>query len=258
MTQLLERPVSTEPAGKVCPLCGGAGEQWGEKDGYRLRVCDCIPPGILLSWQFASVAEYERQYQGDYHTDGQRREGQLPSLARDTEHLTAARVRLEMLRQWMPPPASLLDVGCGAGAFVAAARAFGYDAAGIEPCFEIGEFGRRLGRNIITGGWKDLAGRACGKIICLHDVAEHLTGPQACLETFGRRLPPGGLLIVEWPEFEAPFGGWQKHIRPLQHVTLWSDGAARELFRRCGLRVEMSYRPLRGELGKITYWVSPS
>lgn len=43
------------------------------------------------------------------------------------------RGRLRMLARAQPPPARLLDVGAGRGRFVAAARARGYDARGIEP-----------------------------------------------------------------------------------------------------------------------------
>lgn len=254
MTLLLKRPVEVvKPAGQFCPLCGSVGKPWGEKDGYPLREC-C---GILLSWQFASVGEYEAQYTGAYHTTVQQQQGQPPSLTRDTEHLTAARCRLELLRQWVPPPATLLDVGCGAGSFVAQAQAFGYDAMGFDPCFDIGEFGRRLGRNIFTRGWRDVEDHAEENIITLHDVLEHLTEPQACLELLRRRLRPKGLIVVEMPEFQAP-GDWVRHIRPLQHVALYSDPAARELFRRCGLQVEASFRPCRGTLGKASYWLSTS
>lgn len=237
-----------EPAGKVCPLCGGPGEPWGEKDGYPLRQC-C---GILLSWQFPDVESYERQYLTDYHTEGQRRENQLPSLVRDTEHLTAARSRLDLLRLWKPD-GQLLDIGTGTGAFVAQATAYGYQATGYEPHFEMGEFARSLGRNVFTRNWRDV--RSQWDVITLHDVLEHLTEPQACLVRLEQHLRPGGLIVVEWPEFDAPNPAWGRHIRPLQHITLWSDYAARELFRRCGLTVEAAFRPMRGTLGKISYFL---
>mgnify|MGYP000033995590 CR=1 FL=1 len=36
-----------------------------------------------------------------------------------------------------------------------------------------------------------------------------------------------------------------KHIRPRQHVCLYSDSAAQKLFAQCGWKVEALHRPLR-------------
>lgn len=247
---------NSRPAGEVCPFCGSRGEPWDERQGYLLRHCRCVEPGTLLSWQWPSVAAYEALYTapGAYHEEAQRGQGQAPSLARDTEHLAAARSRLELLRQWVSPSATLCDVGCGTGAFVAAARAFGYEAAGFDPCRELVKFGRRIGRELREGSWQAVQGHSA--VITLHDVLEHLAEPLACLTHLRERLWPGGLLVVEIPEAFAPDPAWQKHIRPLQHVALYSDPAARELFRRAGLKVEMMHRPVRCSLGKISYYLS--
>lgn len=246
----------SDPAGRVCPLCGGYGVHRGTRDGYPLREC-C---GILLSFPWSTVAEYEAMYRqaGVYHDEEQRREGQEPSTRRDTDHLRAAMVRLAALSALEPQKGRLLDVGAGVGTFVAAAISAGYDAHGVDPSEDAVLAGYRLGRRLSHRCWREVTGT--WDVITLHDVLEHLTAPSACLEHLRDRLTPSGLLVVEMPEWGSPAAereglAW-RHIRPRQHVALYSDGAARELFRRCGLTVDAAIRPLRGSLGKICYYLS--
>lgn len=45
----------------------------------------------------------------------------------------------------------LLDVGCGPGWFISAARSFGAEAIGIEPFAVVAEFARKDGNSVIEG-----------------------------------------------------------------------------------------------------------
>lgn len=247
-------------AGQCCPLCGGRGTRAGERDGYDLRKCRCRG-GVLLSFPWLDEAAYEGWYRtpGLYHADEQEANGQEPSFRRDTEHLAAAAARLQVLGALGVRSGRLLDVGAGTGSFVAAASGAGFAAAGLEPAPEIADLARRLGRNLRSGTWRDVAG--AWDVITLHDVFEHLTRPWDCLERLQAALAPGGLLVIETPEYLCPRsrqeGAAWKHVRPLQHVCLYSEPAARHLFQAAGWRVEAVIRPLRGTVGKIAFYLSP-
>jgi SAM-dependent methyltransferase len=113
---------------------------------------------------------------------------------------------LERIERAAGGPGRLLDVGTAAGAFVAAARARGWDAEGCEPNEWLATWGERhYGIRIRKG---DLLqqdyepGRF--DVITLWDVIEHTPNPCAVLERCYTLLKPGGLLVVNYPDI----GSW--------------------------------------------------
>jgi hypothetical protein len=93
----------------------------------------------------------------------------------------------------------------------------------------------------------------------MSDVFEHLTAPRKCLDGVWSALKYDGMLVIEMPEEGCPQAQQQgmswRHYRPLQHVYLYTEGAARSLFEQKGFYVEAVTRPLRGSIGKIVYYL---
>lgn len=253
----LVKEVTFGVAGERCPLCNGLGGLVGTKDGVEIRQC-C---GILLAWAWNNERDYERLYTDDalYHVGQQRAEGQQPYWERDSELMAAGFMRLRFLQTLRPHAKTLLDVGAGTGAFVDAATRLGFDAVGLEPNTGMAEKARQLGRKIKVGTWKDADWRF--DYITLIDVFEHLTRPKECLTALKDHVHANGLIYVEMPEAGSAennrHGLAWKHVRPRQHVAIYSDDAARRLFYICGLHPEFIYRPVQGKLGKIGYALSP-
>lgn len=243
-------------AGKECPLCGGPGTPY-DKD-RALRFCPC---GTLLSWQWPDEATYRAWYEGTYHFAGQTEGGQKVSPQRDVDHLRASLARLETMHALGYRRARLLDVGAGVGSFVAGAIAAGWEASGIELCPTMVEQAILMGRPVIRGGWEDLA-ELMGEpprfeVSTVHDVLEHLTAPLSALREIRKVLVPGGTIVVEMPEFCSQFGDWERHIRPLQHVCLYTESAARSIICRAGFSIRHVTRPCGPDgrpLGKAVYW----
>jgi len=112
------------------------------------------------------------------------------------------------------PGASLLDVGCGYGAFVLACRAHGVDARGFELApFEVAIARRRLARRepgtdpqgVFHQGH---AGRlpfadGCFDVVTLFNVLEHVRDDRPVLEEAYRVLRAGGRLYVVCPNYAA-------------------------------------------------------
>ena len=240
-------------AGQACPLCGSPGAPTGETvDGCPLRAC-C---GVLLAWPHASVADYEGKYASQdaaYHDGEMRATGRQAFVGRDTEYLQTAIARLRLLRELYPRAQTLLDVGCGTGSLVANAGAFGFQAYGLEPCPVLVRWGQSMGRRVNEGGWEAVRGQ--WDLILLLDVLEHLTEPLAALERLREATKTGGAVVVEMPEYVAPGGEWQRHVKPREHPCLYSADAALALFARAGFRWDAITRPLGGTLAKIVFYL---
>jgi SAM-dependent methyltransferase len=252
-------------AGQCCPLCGGSGMPMGHTlSGHLIRVCcNC---NLSLSWQWQSVEEYESLYTISqiYHATQQKEEGQQDYWQRDMDAIRAAHARVQILLALFPQTAGkyLVDVGTATGAFPAVACGYGYMACGIEPNRMMVQRAHDLGREFVhCNDWRGLfrSDMNVVEVITLHDVFEHLVRPWDCLTHLHTILKPEGVLVIEMPEWNcflqrAAGINW-KHIRPLQHVCLYSEEAARRLFGCTGFRTVHVTRPLGGNLGKISYYL---
>lgn len=273
--QTLRAPVGavrSRLAGQVCPICGSTG-QWlyhpsdppiHNNPKSDLRECRCVGGGVLLSWPWASEQEYEAWYADPtaYHEDEQTANGQRPFAEMQADHEIAAWSRLKTLTTIYPQLTGkrLLDVGCGDGSFVMAAHDTGMQAYGIEPNARLLDCAHYDIRGFLdVGTWRDIDSHGFGfDCICLHDVFEHLTRPSECLHHLRKFMGTDARLVIEMPEWDSPAQraarlGW-KHIRPRQHVCLYSFDAAVKIFEESGYRLDAFWRPLGGKLGKAT-WV---
>lgn len=138
----------------------------------------------------------------------------------------------------------LLDVGCGAGFFLATMRDLGWEVSGSEIDAEAAERARQRlgGATIHEGAVEDLelpAGRY--QAVSLVHVVEHLLEPAATLRHCARLLAPGGLLALVTPnaaslgsrEFGADWRGWE----PPRHIRVYEPASLRALVESAGLRV---------------------
>ncbi|HVF77939.1 MAG TPA: class I SAM-dependent methyltransferase, partial [Solirubrobacteraceae bacterium] len=122
------------------------------------------------------------------------------------------RRRLSFLsRAGARPPGRLLDIGAGRGRFVAAARATGWAADGIEPSLRGVVGARALGIELEQAAIEeaDVAPSSVDAAALWH-VLEHLDDPGAALERIASWLRPGGLLVVGVPNLgsvQARAGG---------------------------------------------------
>lgn len=243
-----------------CLFCGGHGHEIGEKDGYPLRSCH----GVTMSFPYKSEEEYQKIYtDGNYHSEFQENEGQPDYWDRDDDLLDASLSRMEILKAMgVKNGSTLLDIGAGTGALVEAATLAGFDALGIEPSMTVVNEAVERGRNVVPGSVDSVSGKYPSNkadVIYMSDVFEHLTNPRQALDKVWAALEDKGMLVIEMPEEGSPQSQQQgmewRHYRPLQHVYLYTEGAARSLFEQKGFYVEAVTRPLRGSIGKIAYYM---
>lgn len=95
----------------------------------------------------------------------------------------------------------LLDVGCGDGGFLAAARRAGFDVQGTEfSAYAATYIRRELGLRVDAGELQELPlPTAAFRTVTLWHSLEHTRDPLEVLHTAWRLLLPGGLLLVAVP-----------------------------------------------------------
>ncbi len=110
--------------------------------------------------------------------------------------------RLKRIESLYHGTGRLLDIGCGGGFFLKAARERGWDPYGIDIVPEFVRFAKEelhLGNvqcaPLQQASWPS----AFFDVIVLWDLIEHLPHPRPFLERCGNLLKPGGLLVIWTP-----------------------------------------------------------
>ena len=187
-------------AGLRCHLCGTEVRRpsftRGTATWWRCRGCRFVfvhpqPDQRTLDRLYQSAYYGEpREYTGKYLTRWRERVLNIESIAR---------------------PGRLLDVGCGAGAFLLNALARDWSAWGLE-----------VSKSAITALPEPARSRAVVgrleappfadeslEVLTLFDVIEHVRSPLDFLESARRPLKPGGLLVITTPDV----GSWKAQMK---------------------------------------------
>lgn len=96
----------------------------------------------------------------------------------------------------LPRDGRLLDVGCGTGDLVRAAREAGLEALGVEPDPEMAALaGGRLGEEVVVAGLPDLPFAGDGfDAVTASFVLNHVDDPRAAARELVRVAAPGGVV----------------------------------------------------------------
>jgi len=154
----------------------------------------------------------------------------------------AERDRLRFVSH-LEPGARVLEVGAGDGKLVAAMRAAGLDARGIDPSPAACEAARSLGVDVANVGIDEAEIPSAGDdAVLVWHALEHLDRPHEALGRIHGWLRPGGSLVVAVPNLaslQARIGGdrWFHQDVPRHRVHLTPAGAT-ALLERSGFRVE--------------------
>ena len=154
-------------------------------------------------------------------------------------------------RRHIPPGwrGRLLDVGCGSGDFVAMARAWGFEAVGVDVDPVAVRQAQAKGLDVRLGGVEalDPATERFDGITMSH-VLEHVHDPIDGLRRCAALLRPGGWVWIETPNVEAPgHARYGRHWRGLEaprHLVIWSARALERALRATGFD-RWEWLPLR-------------
>ena len=136
---------------------------------------------------------------------------------------------VDMLKQYVPTPARLMDVGAATGEFVDIARRSGYDVSGIELSeYASKQAHERFGFDFFVGPLEAYSNTAPFDVIHLSHVLEHLVDVHASIEKMRSMLSNDGVIYIEVPfgwNFServhqrmgrvVPFSVWSVHHRSM-------------------------------------------
>ncbi|MDP2641537.1 MAG: class I SAM-dependent methyltransferase [Candidatus Yanofskybacteria bacterium] len=134
---------------------------------------------------------------------------------------------------------TILDVGCGAGEFLAALQARGWNVWGVDfdrraiqaakRHFRLDQvFAMELGKF-----FKDVETPQFDVITCF-EVIEHVDDPRKLMENIQNKLHPGGKVILSTPSRERFFANLNTWDFPPNHLTRWNKEAVARLLRPFG------------------------
>lgn len=146
----------------------------------------------------------------------------------------------------LPPDACVLDVGCGAGGFLRAAKRSGLNAVGLDVSSDAAEICRRDGLSAQAGDFLTYGEPASYDAITMWDVLEHLRDPIAFLRRIDLLLRPGGVFLSKTPTFGALSVALADRVPRLRgvllgapgHVQYYTPHSLQTLVERGGLVVE--------------------
>jgi len=234
--------IEAESAGvtkSMCFLCGEVSEQvvWTE-DGIEGLLCRC---GMVYTNQSTvfDPPDLTREFHPDYFYS-------LPA---------------EFKAAWVArncPRGRLVEVGCGAGFFLTAARSHGYEVMGLEPNTSYDSRLRQLDIpvsheavecNTLPPGRFD--------VVYHCDLLAHFPDPIRALAAMRDLLSPKGVLCFEVGLLGGISRSWYTLVGRIglgQHLWLYSDRAFKNLMVKAGLEIiRIQYFGLAPEVigGKI-------
>ena len=238
----------------ACPLCGVAPRPFAI-DFQGLQLARCERCGLQFQSPRPVFEDLVRAIYGPaYHPPG--------------EHITDSIRRYQFERQmrWLERPEAsgrrLLDVGCGSGAFMAFARARGWEAEGTDVVLT--PAAAATGARLWEGQLPSIEfGASRYHAVRFNQVLEHTQDPLAELHAARAVLEPGGTLHVGVPNlagFNITLKSWQsrlglkrrrwKHYGALHHLWFFTPRTLARLVAAAGLQVIGWETPVAGRPGR--------
>jgi len=212
----------------ICPACGEASrepaiERYGKYERFACGICG------LQFWEPREMPDarwYEQMYGG--------RDRNVLPLEPGHKYFLADPLA--------PGKGTLLDIGCGTGNFLAAARDAGYGVTGIELDRNAARFAKeKLNlQNIFPLTISEFSGEypeARFDVVTFFEVLEHQAVPVEFLQKIRACVRATGLIALSVPNRERWMTGPDVLDYPPNHFLRWSAGSLRKFLSAQGFEI---------------------
>ncbi len=230
---------------QVCNLCGsGSWRVFANKGrgGSSLTTVICNDCGLVYTNPRLEAGENESFYRDGYW--GSYKNQSAPDETFFQRRLPKIKEIVAMLRPHLTPGVQVLEVGCSVGALLSSLKAAaGGDGqfTGIEPHGGHAKFAReKKGLDVHAGLLEQIAPQLAPDsfdLVVMNHVLEHTLSPTEVLLTVKSRLKPGGHLVIEVPNVEAP-GSRISHFFHRAHHYHFSPRTVSRLAVKTGFSVQ--------------------
>lgn len=220
-----------------CVACGERGTTSRLLTYPQGKLARCPACGLCWNVEPPSADVLGSLYQTGFYGGRTPRAGAVAALL----HRVNNAVRLRELRGMSA--GKLLDVGCGKGRFLAAAREAGWDVRGVEFAPHLAAEARdRYGVDVRAGDFLEVPLETPFDVVTMWHVLEHLPRPADAVARSWELLRPGGRLVVSVPNIESVqavlSGASWFHLDLPRHLFHFTPRSLRRLVERHGFRVE--------------------
>ena len=229
--------------------CGNGDLVDFDADYLRCARCETLVLRVMPGGDVTAVGPDEAGLYGkEYWFNHQENDVGFPNIIhRSRADLPERCVHwLRAVLKYKLPPAKTLELGAAHGGFVATLRLAGFDSTGLELSPWIADYARHTFDVPMLQGPVERQPLAPGSLdlVAMMDVIEHLPDPIGTLGACAKLLKPDGVLLVQTPEYpqgaslaqlRASGATFVQHLRPQEHLHLFSRRSAAELMGRVGL-----------------------
>jgi glycosyltransferase involved in cell wall biosynthesis/2-polyprenyl-3-methyl-5-hydroxy-6-metoxy-1,4-benzoquinol methylase len=221
--------------------------------GYlRCAACDTLVGQVGLTDDETLVRDDDADFYGkNYWLEHQSSDLGLPDIydrVRQDLHERCVHWLKTLLRYW-PPPARVLDMGAGHGAYTALLNWAGYDAIALDLSAWVAEFAKtRFDIQYLVGSVEEqqLPRHSLDAVVA-NDLLEHLPDPLGTMRHCVELLRPDGVVVIQTPEFQigrsyeelvADDDLFLQHIGRArkEHLYLFSRKSLRQLLTKVGIK----------------------
>ncbi|MBN8991536.1 MAG: class I SAM-dependent methyltransferase [Rhizobiales bacterium] len=250
--RIFSESIQPGPELESCPLCKHR-ERVFLSEIYGFSYLECSGCGSAYVGNPPSESAISAAYRSDYYTAANKILLANKSSI-DYRFEAVARPKVSFVLDHAKSGSTRwLDIGCGVGEILAAAKGHGFETHGIETNkmeadFARDHFGLKITEDYIdSSNLDDFKGKF--DIISLFSVIEHVPDPNSILDTFSRLQNRGDTLVIETPHFPSISAFSQmafpdlvnRMMHPPLHLFLFSFQSMEKLLSNHGYQVKAAW-----------------
>lgn len=216
-----------------CPICGLNNSKFLFKiDRFNntYSIVNCKDCGLLYVNPQPTEQELVKHYSKNYNYSYMQQNKESGKDRDDSKEISNIKKGI------------LLDVGCGSGLFLLAARKHGFIVRGVDLSTKMTKYGKnRFGLDLSNRDFLELSKNKQFDVITMRHLLEHVTNPINFIRKSRELLKKDGLLFLEVPNidsFPARICGkaWQ-WMTPPAHLFFFSPKTIKKLLEKESFRV---------------------